>query len=196
MAKRPAPFRFTARSAGAAGRMGSILRYIGSFFGSLAERLVVFFVALFLSQAPQYMNLYLNVLSGAKAAHEKSVATLTEKAQELDMTVQQFIDDLLKSESKVSKSSGEVHQKQLADYENTRRAFEALKNASVFSRPFIFIKHVDWSLAKNVQFQPAFPLTPEALVYVLVGIILGMLLYRALLFFPRRFFGKKSAAAY
>ncbi|HMV34374.1 MAG TPA: DUF2937 family protein [Turneriella sp.] len=176
--------------------MGSITRYIGSFFGSLAERLVVFFVALFLSQAPQYMNLYLNVLSGAKAAHEKSVATLTEKAQELDMTVQQFIDDLLKADSKVSKSSGQVHQKQLADFENTKRAFEALKNATAFSRPFVFIKHVDWSLAKNVQFQPAFPLTLEALMYVLVGIILGMILYRALMFFPRRLLGNKSAPAY
>jgi hypothetical protein len=175
--------------------MSSILRYIGSFFGSLAERLVVFFVALFLSQAPQYMNLYLNVLSGAKAAHEKSLATLTEKASELDMTVQQFIDDLLKSESKVSKSSGQVHQKQLADYENTRRAFEALKNASAFSRPFVFIKHVDWSLAKNVQFQPALPLAPEALAYVLVGVMLGMLLYRVLVFFPRRLVAKKSALA-
>ncbi len=175
--------------------MESIKRYIGSFFGSVAERLVVFFVALFLSQAPQYMNLYLNVLSGAKAAHEKSVATLTEKAQELDMTVQQFIDDLLKSESKVSKNSGQVHQKQLADFENTKRAFEALKNATAFTRPFVFLKYVDWSLAKNVQFQPAFPLTLESLVYVLVGIILGMLLYRALLFFPRRLLRGRAKAA-
>ncbi|HMY11736.1 MAG TPA: DUF2937 family protein, partial [Turneriella sp.] len=89
-----------------------------------------------------------------------------------------------------------VHQKQLADFENTKRAFEALKNATAFSRPFVFIKHVDWSLAKNVQFQPAFPLTLEALMYVLVGIILGMILYRALMFFPRRLLGNKSAPAY
>lgn len=175
--------------------MGSIVRYLSSFFGSLAERLVVFFVALFLSQAPQYMNLYLNVLSGAKAAHEKSVAALTEKAQELGMTVQQFIDDLLKADSKVSKSSGQVHQKQLADFENAKRAFEALRNATAFSRPFVFLRYVDWSLAKNVQFQPAFPLTLEALVYVLVGIIIGMILYRVVMYFPRRWLGKKAAPA-
>lgn len=177
--------------------MDAIKRYIGSFFGSLAERLAVFFVALFLSQAPQYMNLYLNVLSGAKAAHEKSVATLAEKAKELEMTTQEFINDLLKSDSKVSKSSGQVHQKQVADFEHTKKAFEALKNATPFTRPFVFIKYVDWSLAKNVQFQPAFPLTLEALVYVLVGIILGMILYRVLMFFPRRWLGlNKGAAAY
>lgn len=176
--------------------MQAIVRYIGSFFGSLAERLVVFFVALFMSQGPQYMNLYLNVLGGAKAAHEKSVSVITEKARELDMTVQQFIDDLLKAESKVSKSSGQVHQKQLADYEKTRKAFEALKKASVWSRPFVFLRTVDWSLARSVQFQPAFPLTLEALVYVLAGIIIGMLLYRAVLFFPRRWFRRKSAGSF
>jgi hypothetical protein len=176
--------------------MGSIVRYIGSFFDSVAERLVVFFAALFLSQAPQYINLYLNVLSGAKAAHEKSVASLIEKAKELDMSVQQFIDDLLKAESQVSKNSAQVHQKQLADFENTKRAFEALKNATAFRRPFVFIQYVDWSLAKNVQFQPALPLTFEAFVYVVVGVILGMILYRALLFFPRRLLRRKAIPAY
>lgn len=188
--------RFTTRSDAKAGQMQAIKRYIGSFFSSLAERLVVFFTALILSQGPQYMNLYLNVLSGAKAAHEKSVAALTEKAKELDVTVEQFIADLLKSESKVSKSSGEVHKKQLADYENTKRAYEALSGASAFMRPFVFLKYVDWSLAKNVQFQPALPLTLESLAYVLVGIVLGMLLYRVLMYFPRRLLGRKTAPAY
>lgn len=176
--------------------MQIVKRYLGSFFDSLAERLVVFFVALFLSQGPQYMNLYLNVLSGAKAAQEKSIATLTEKAQELDMTVEQFIADLLKSDSKVSKSSGEVHKKQLADYETTKRAYEALSSASAVTRPFVFLRYVDWSLAKNVKFQPALPLTFESLAYVLVGIVLGMLLYRVFLYFPRRLWGKKAAPAY
>ena len=68
-------------------------------------------------------------------------------------------------------------------------AFDAIKNASAFSRPFIFLKHVDWALAKNVQFQPAFPFTLEALMYVIVGIILGMLLYRGVIFFPKKWLG-------
>lgn len=175
--------------------MQSIVRYIGSFFGSLAERLVVFFVALLFSQAPQFMNLYLNVLSGAKAAHEKSVASLSEKAQELEMTVQQFIDDLLKSESKVSQGSGRVHKKLLADFEEIRLAWEALRNCTPFMRPFVFLRHVDWSLARSVQFQPALPFTREALLYVCVGIIFGMILYRALVFFPRRLLGKGRVSA-
>jgi len=169
-----------------------IQKYIGGFFGSLAERIVVFFAALLMCQAPQYMNLYLNVLAGAKATYEKSVAEIGEKAKELEMTTKEFIDDLAKSNSQAAKKSGELHVSQIQGLEKTKLAFDAIKNASAFSRPFVFLKHVDWGLAKNVQFQPVFPLTFEAFIYVIVGIILGMLLYKAIMFFPRRFLGNKQ----
>lgn len=169
--------------------MQAIKNYIGGFFGSLLERLFVFFMALFLSQAPQYMNLYLNVLSGAKAAYEKSVKEIAEKAGELGMSTKEFIDDLTKSQSQAAKKSGELHQNQIKNLEAAKKAFDAIKNASAFTRPFVFVKHVDWALAKNVQFQPAFPFTLEALIYVIVGIILGMVIYRLLAFYPRRWLG-------
>ena len=169
--------------------MQAIKNYIGGFFGSLLERLFVFFMALFLSQAPQYMNLYLNVLSGAKAAYEKSVKEIAEKAGELGMSTKEFIDDMTKSQSQAAKKSGELHQNQIKNLEAAKKAFDAIKNASAFTRPFIFVKHVDWALAKNAQFQPAFPFTLEALIYVIVGIILGMVIYRLLAFYPRRWLG-------
>lgn len=170
-----------------------IAKYIGGFFGSLAERILVFFTALFLCQAPQYMNLYLNVLAGSKATYEKSVKEIGEKAGELGMSTKEFIDDLVKSQSQAAKKSGELHQNQISGLEKAKLAFEAIKNASVFSRPFAFLKHVDWSLAKNVQFQPVFPFTLEAFGYAIIGIILGMLLYRAIMFFPRRLLGNKQS---
>lgn len=169
--------------------MNSIKNYIGGFFGSLFERIFVFFVALLLSQAPQYMNLYLNVLAGSRAEAEKSVKIIAEKAAELGMTTNEFIADLTNSQSQAAKKSGEVHQIQITRLDKLKKAFEAIKNASAFTRPFVFLKHVDWALAKNVQFQPALPFTFESLVYVIVGIILGMLLYRVLAFYPRKWLG-------
>lgn len=168
-----------------------IKKYIGGFFGSLAERIVVFFAALFLSQAPQYMNLYLNVLSGSLATYQKEVKIIEDEAASLEMTVKAFIDDLAKSPGKVAQKSAEIHKGQIDRFEKTKKAFAALEKATVFSRPFVFLKHVDWSLAKSVKFQPAFPLTLEAFVYVIIGIILGMLVYRGLMFFPRRWLGGK-----
>lgn len=172
--------------------MGAIKKYIGGFFGSLAERIFVFFMALFISQAPQYMNLYLNVLAGAKAAYEKSVKEIGEKAAELGMTTAQFIDDLAKSQGQAAKKSAELHQSQITHLENAKKAFDAIKNAGAFTRPFVFLKHVDWALAKNVQFQPAFPFTLEAIIYVVVGIVLGMAVFRLLLYFPKKFLGSKK----
>lgn len=177
--------------------MNSIKNYIGGFFGSLLERIFVFFIALLLSQAPQYMNLYLNVLSGSRAEAERSVAVIKEKAAELGMSTREFIDDLVKSQSQVAKKSGEVHEAQLKRFEALKKAFEALKGASAFTRPFVFLKHVDWSLAKNVQFQPALPFTLESVLYVIVGILLGMLLFRLLAYFPRKWLGGgKPQSAY
>ncbi|HRP68680.1 MAG TPA: DUF2937 family protein [Turneriella sp.] len=169
--------------------MSAIARYIGSFFGSLAERIFVFFMALFISQGPQYMNLYLNVLSGATVEAEKSIKLIESKAGELGMTVPQFIEDLVKSQSQAAMKSGEIHQAQLKRFESLKAAFSSIKNAGAFSRPFTFLKHVDWTLAKSVQFQPALPFTAEALGYVIAGILLGMLLFRVLLFLPKKLLG-------
>lgn len=173
--------------------MNFITKYIGGFFGSILERIVVFFAALLLSQAPQYMNLYLNVLAGAQAESQKSVKLIEEKAQEVGMNTKQFIADLLGSQSQAATKSAEIHQAQIARFEALTAAFASIKNSSAFTRPFAFLRHVDWSLAKSVQFQPALPFTLESLLYVIVGIILGMLLYRALLFFPKKLFGKKDS---
>ncbi|MCX7632718.1 MAG: DUF2937 family protein [Turneriella sp.] len=170
------------------------MRHFVGFLDSLAERIAVFFVALLFSQMPQFMNLYLNVLSGAKVAQEKAVAALREKADELGMTPEQFIADLLQSTRKAAQASGELHRQQLADYERTKRAYEALKNASLWVRPFVFLRYADWALAKNVQFQPALPFTVEAFIYVLVGILSGMLLYRLLLLGPRRLLQRRATA--
>ncbi|MBV6494649.1 MAG: hypothetical protein LDLANPLL_02683 [Turneriella sp.] len=173
--------------------MDSIKKYIGGFFGSLAERIFVFFIALFISQGPQYMNLYLNVLSGATAEAEKSVKLIETKANELGMTVPQFIKDLTASNSQAATKSGEIHEAQLKRFESLKAAFTAIKNAGAFSRPFIFLRHADWTLAKSVQFQPALPFTLEALGYVIAGIILGMILFRALAILPKKIFGIKKS---
>jgi hypothetical protein len=175
--------------------MRFILKYVGGFFGTLAERIFVFFVALLLCQAPQYMNLYLNVLAGSKATYASSVKEISDKAAELGMNTQQFIADLMKSQSVSGKKSAELHQNQVNHLERAKKAFDAIKNASAFVRPFVFLRYVDWTLAKSVQFQPALPVTLEAVIYVLVGIILGMLLFRALLYFPRRWLGLNKPPA-
>lgn len=53
---------------------------------------------------------------------------------------------------------------------------EALARADALTRPFIFIRHIKTDIAWNTlnAYRPAVPLTPEAAIYALVGIVLAI----------------------
>jgi len=59
------------------------------------------------------------------------------------------------------------------------QAYGAIANADAFERPFQFVTHMDRSIAEATlaNFTPALPLDTASLVYALVGIVLGWLLY-------------------
>lgn len=56
---------------------------------------------------------------------------------------------------------------------------EAIAGADVFSRPFVFVAHMDRAIAEATlaSFTPALPLDSASLVYALAGMVLGWLLY-------------------
>lgn len=64
---------------------------------------------------------------------------------------------------------------------------EALARADALTRPFIFIRHIKTDIAWNTlaAYKPAVPLTPEAGVYALIGILLAVATGRLLSPAPR-----------
>jgi hypothetical protein len=55
----------------------------------------------------------------------------------------------------------------------------ALQDASLWARPFVFLRHVDSSIAHAtwVIFKPAVPTTVEGLVYALCGMLVFIGIY-------------------
>jgi hypothetical protein len=53
----------------------------------------------------------------------------------------------------------------------------ALLNAGPLTRPWAFVRHADWDIARNALdvFRPAMPLTLEGAVSALIGILIGVL---------------------
>jgi hypothetical protein len=55
----------------------------------------------------------------------------------------------------------------------------ALREASVWVRPFVFLRHIDWEIARGTSsvYKPAVPTTVEGLLYGLIGVALILALY-------------------
>jgi hypothetical protein len=73
-------------------------------------------------------------------------------------------------------------------------AYDSIAKANSFAKPVALIRHADPTMLRGTwrDFVPALPLTPESFVYVLVGMLLGFIVYEvvkapfALVLSPRR----------
>ncbi len=78
-----------------------------------------------------------------------------------------------------------------------QRAETALHDASTIQRPFTFIRHIDFDIAKETSrdFTWGLPLTIDALVFAILGAAAGCLVYYLIIWFWKAFkalFDKKS----
>ena len=139
------------------------------------DRILCALGALVFSQAPEFMQQYLQRLGGR----------LDEALRHLDevrsIALQSGI--AISSEGKPldAGSAGVAKLLQLAnDRANLLQAAESsLRNASILTRPFVFIKNCDWETAKATLhvYKPAVPTTLEGLSYALVGMAVALGLY-------------------
>ncbi len=156
-----------------------------------------FITALTLCQLPQFMTQYQDALAGAHFEAEKSVVAIRERAERNGKTLDEFIGKHLINPDTDFKASGELMRAEVERERQYRLALNELKNAAVWLRPIVFVKHYEHALAKKIDFKPALPLTLEAAVYALLGILLGMGIFRLLVVALRWIFpsGKKKYTA-
>lgn len=163
-----------------------ILRYIGRSVDTLLDRIFSALGAIALSQIPQLISQYYDVLTGALSEANTNVQVFRNKAGEVGMDLRAFINEHLSSSSPVFQKSGEGMQLAVDRYESYQAAHTALGDASVWERPFLFFRHLDTNLFAALEFRPGLPLTVEGAVYALVGIVLGLGLYHLFRTLPVR----------
>lgn len=144
--------------------------------GNLTDRILCVLAAVVLLQAPIYMNQYQNVLAGAQLESSLSYNSLRLIAAEFDQTLREYIDELLANDNPKVVANAEEDDEKIKRYESYTASLEAFQQASVFSRPFVFLSNYDQRLGNAVEFQPGLPITMEGFVYALLGIVLMMLL--------------------
>jgi hypothetical protein len=148
--------------------------------GAVLDRIICVVMALLLAQFPVYYAQYLDVLSGARMAASKTYedmqTRLGPQAQQRGLSVDELVEQLTRNDDPLVRELSGVNQDAIVRYQAYSEAFEALKQAPVWQRPFALSRHFDNDIHQAIQFEPNVPLTLEGVIYAFLGILLGMLL--------------------
>lgn len=166
----------------------SPLRPLGRAGEGLLDRVLCVLGAAGLSQAPEFFQQYLQRLGGHLDEARRQLAQFEAVARQSGITLQQLIDTTQAQQpAAVAKLGGVIAENQQR-VESLAAAESALREANLFERPFVFLRHVDWDIAARTWevFKPAVPVTIEGLVYAGAGMVLALVLYQACVVAPCR----------
>jgi hypothetical protein len=131
------------------------------------------------SQLPEFMQQYLQRLEGHMDEAALQVDHFKAAAAQSGMTLDQLVAGAAQNPDPAMGRLGGVIRATLARLDELKSADAALRHASVWSRPFVFLQHVDWGIAKATWaiYRPAVPTTPEGFMYAAVGMLVILALY-------------------
>ncbi len=164
------------------------LRPLGRVGGSLLDRVLCVLGAVGLSQAPEFFQQYLQRLGGHLDEARLVMRRYEVVAQESGITVRELIDTTRAQTAQPVARLGDVIAESQARLDALTVAETALREANLWERPFVFLRHVDWDIAGRAWevFKPAVPVTVEGLVYAGVGMVLALVLYQGCVAVPCR----------
>lgn len=145
----------------------------------LLDRLLCVFGAVVFSQAPEFMQQYLQRLGGHLDEARRQLQQFQETAAQSGLSLDRFIAQTSTNADTAVAKLGAVMSGAVARVDTLESAQSALQHASLFSRPFVFLRHVDSSIANSTWsiFKPAVPTTAEGLVYALCGMLVFIAIY-------------------
>lgn len=150
---------------------------------TLIDRILCVTGAVLFSQAPEFMQQYLQRLGGHLAEARRQLAQFEEIARQAGRTVQelatQYAANTDPSVVGMGRLIGETEMRVTA----LSASEAALRSASALERPFVFLRQLDWEIARGTSgvFKPAVPTTLEGALYAITGVIVILLLYHGLL---------------
>lgn len=144
--------------------------------GNLLDRILCVLGAVVLAQAPVYMAQYVDVLSGAKMESGIVYSELSQLAESYNLSLDAYLGTLEANPDPMVRENIAVQRSAVDRHIRYVTAFEAITQASLWTRPFRFLQHRDPAIQQAVVFEPNVPLTLEGAVYALLGILLVMLL--------------------
>jgi CRISPR/Cas system-associated protein Csm6 len=135
--------------------------------------------AILLSQFPNFVQAYLQRLGGHLDEINRVIAQYSSAAKETGKTLQEYINIHLNSNSPEIVKTGQIISDHVSRSTHLKNSLDAVSNAGPFSKFFSFVSNADWTIARETlaNYTPGLSFNLESVVYGLVGIIAGMLVY-------------------
>jgi hypothetical protein len=149
---------------------------------TLVDRVLCVLGAVLFSQAPEFMQQYLQRLGGHLAEARRQFAQFEEIAKQAGKNVHELAAQYAANADPAVVSMGKLVDDAELRVSALTSAEAALRDASVWTRPFVFVRDLDWEIARGTGniFKPAVPTTLEGLLYGLIGVIVILGLYHGL----------------
>jgi hypothetical protein len=145
----------------------------------LLDRILCAAGAVLFSQMPEFMQQYLQRLGGHLDEARRNLQQFRDTAAHSGLTLDHFVAQTAgNSDPAVAKLAGVMTQA-AARVDDLAAAQAAITHASLWSRPFVFLRHIDPAIAQATWgiFKPAVPTTVEGLVYALAGMLVLLAVY-------------------
>jgi hypothetical protein len=148
----------------------------------LLDRIFVVAGAFLGSQIPAFLQQYMQRLAGHVEELNHQIAELQKIASYSGKSLDTYIQKFLASSDPDFFLQGEFMQTTVLRLQTLSQTLHDLKLSSIFMRPYIFLKEIQYPIAHSTynDFQPSLNLNIESLSYTVLGILLGYVFYQTL----------------
>ncbi len=164
------------------------IRSVFTALESVIDRVLCVVGAVLFSQFPEFVQQYLQRLEGHLDEARLQLQKFKEAAEQTGSTLDQLIQTASANPNPSLARLGTVIHETADRVRTLDAADQAIRNASAWSRPFVFVEKADPEIAKATWriFRPAVPTTLEGAVYAAAGIIVILSLYHGCVRYPIR----------
>jgi hypothetical protein len=164
-----------------------------SLFDAVIDRILCVVGAVLFSQGPEFMQQYLQRLGGHLDEARRQVAAFGSAAADAGLSLEKYVTQTAANPDPGVARLGRVMSDATERVDALYAAHEALLHASLWERPFVFLRHLDSGISRATAaiYRPAVPTTVEGLIYALTGMLVFLAIYhfgfkRLILMFDRR----------
>lgn len=154
--------------------MPRILRSASEGAEAILDRILCVFGAVVFSQLPEFMQQYRQRLEGHLDEARLQVEHFRQSAAQSGMSLDQLVAGAAQNPDPAIGRLGGVIQVSVQRADALAAADAALSHASLWTRPFVLLAHVDWGIARATWhiYRPAVPTTVEGFAYAAAGMLL------------------------
>ncbi len=153
---------------------------------TVCDRVLCVVGAVAFAQLPEFIQQYRQRLGGHLDEARRQLAEFVAIATRSKLSLPQFIERTSTNPDSTVAQLGGAMRNTVLRVDELVAAEAALSHASLWAKPFIFLRHIEAEVARATWeiYRPAIPTTGEGLVYAIAGMLTLLGLYHGLIRYP------------